>query len=101
MIAKIYTEIPTNIITVFHAQKKRLEKVEKLLIKYLRSFQYSSFILRNDNCLRNFSIQWKREQFIYTLCKYKLQPIKIETFHTSLLLAGDVILNFNFKAQNN
>jgi hypothetical protein len=53
MIAKIYTEIPANIIKVFHAQRKRLEKVEKMLIKYLRSFQYSSFILKNDNCLRN------------------------------------------------
>jgi hypothetical protein len=58
MIAKIYTEIPANIIKVFHAQRKRLEKVENILIKYLRSFQYSSFILKNDNCLRN--VKWKK-----------------------------------------
>jgi hypothetical protein len=37
----------------------------------------------------------KKEQFIYRLRKYKLQPIKIETFPTSLLLADDVISNLN------
>jgi hypothetical protein len=47
MIAKIYVEKPGNIQPI---------TVDKLLIKYLRTFHYSSYILKNDNCLRICSI---------------------------------------------
>jgi hypothetical protein len=36
MIAKIYTEIPANIITVFHAQKKTSGKSRKIVDKILK-----------------------------------------------------------------